>query len=385
MATISTGTMPSGNLARKKNMKRLIPNLVAAFFCTVVSFGALGQSTMRGDGPAPEAAEFRIEKADAALDQLLSADAELELMADGFGLNEGPVWVRDGASGYLLASGLMDNVIYKITPSKDVSVFLEYSGYSGDSPDKVGVQTRSGRQHVLLIGSGCASLDARNRLVWCAKNDGAVMRLEADGTRTLMADNHLGKRFSGPNDLAIKSNDSIYFTDTDSGLRDGANSPFKDLDNGVWLIKDGTTTRLLKRTELGGPPNGLALSPDEKYLYLSAHPLMKRYEIKADDTLGASIVFSAGEGIGDGIKVDKKGNVWSSGGSGPGIVRIMAPDGKLLGTLHLPIYGKEPKKQICATNLAFGGNDGKSLYITACDAIYRINLKVEGILPGSGA
>ncbi|HKX55285.1 MAG TPA: SMP-30/gluconolactonase/LRE family protein, partial [Xanthomonadales bacterium] len=230
---------------------------------------------------------------------------------------------------------------------------------------------------------GCASLDARNRLVWCAKNDGAVMRLEQDGSRTLLADNHQGKRFSGPNDLVIKSNGSIYFTDTDSGLRDGAQSPLKQLDNGVWLIRNGQTTRLLKRTELGGPPNGLALSPDEKYLYLSAHPKLKRYEIRADDTLGSSIVFSEGEGIGDGIKVDTLGNVWSTGGAGPGIIRIMANDGKLLGTLHLPIYGKEPKKQICATNLAFGGNDGKSLYITACDAIYRIGLKVEGTLPGS--
>jgi gluconolactonase len=353
--------------------------LISITFCST----AFGQATMRGDGPAPEAAEFRIVKADPALEGLIAADAELELMADGFGLNEGPVWVRDGGPGYLLASGLLDNVIYKITPEKEVSVFMEYSGYSGDSPDKVGMQTRSGRQHVLLIGSGCASLDAQNRLVWCAKNDGAVMRLEPDGTRTLMADNHQGKRFSGPNDLTIKSNGSIYFTDTDSGLRDGNLNPLKQLDNGAWLIKDGQTTRLLKRTEFGGSPNGIALSADEKYLYLAVHHVMKRYEIKADDTLGKGMVFSEGEGIGDGMKVDTLGNVWSTGGAGPGMVSIISPQGKLLGMLHLPIYGKEPKKQICATNLAFGGADGKSLYITACDAIYRIGLNVAGILPGS--
>ena len=107
-----------------------------------------------------------------------------------------------------------------------------------------------------------------------------------------------------------------------------------------------------------------------------------RYEVRPDGTLGSASLFSEGDGIGDGIKVDKLGNVYSSGGAGPGIIRIVAKDGTYLGALHLPIYGKEPKKQICATNLAFGDNDGKALYITACDAVYRIRLKVEGILPG---
>jgi gluconolactonase len=363
-------------------VKNFIYSTVLVFISITCCQTAFAQPAMRGDGPAPEAAEFRIDRVDPALDALIAADAELELVADGFGLNEGPVWVRDGGPGYLLASGLLDNVIYKITPDKEVSVFLEYSGYSGDRPESVGMQTRSGRQHVLLIGSGCASLDAQNRLVWCAKNDGAVMRLEPDGTRTVMADNHKGKRFSGPNDLTIKSNGSIYFTDTDSGLRDGNLNPLKQLDNGAWLIRDGQTIRLLKRSEFGGSPNGIALSADERYLYLAAHHLIKRYEVKADDTLGKGEVFGAGEGIGDGMKVDTRGNVWTTGGAGPGMVGILSPQGQLLGMLHLPIYGKEPKKQICATNLAFGDADGKALYITACDAIYRIGLKVAGILPG---
>jgi gluconolactonase len=375
---------------KKPGMKhdgRIIPQV----FVTLVGlFAALPGTAeeggvMRGDGPAPDAAPFLIEKLDPGLDELVSPGADLELLADGFGLNEGPVWVPDGNDGYLLVSSLLDNAIYRITPDKQVSVFMEFSGYTGDRPETVGLQTRSGRAHVLLIGSGCASLDAENRLVWCAKNDLAIKRLEADGSHTILADNHEGRHFSGPNDLVIKSNGSIYFTDTDSGLRDGNNSPLKEMPNGVWLVRDGKTKRLLTRVALGGPPNGIALSPDEKYLYLSAKPYLKRYAVKADDTLGEAIVFSEGEGIGDGIKVDKQGNVYSTSGAGPGIVRIVSASGKHLGSLHLPIYGKEPKKHICATNLAFGDADGKSLYITACDAVYKIRMNVAGVMPGANA
>src|SRR4029077_13939451 len=101
----------------------------------------------------------------------------------------------------------------------------------------------------------------------------------------------------------------------------------------------------------------------EKYLYLTAGRRMKRYEVKADDTLGAGIDFTEGEGITDGMKVDRKGNIYSTSGAGPGVIRITSPEGKLLGLLNLPIVGgEEPKKQICATNLAFGG-DGKDLYV----------------------
>ncbi len=211
------------------------------------------------------------------------------------------------------------------------------------------------------------------------------MRLEKDGTRTMIVDNHEGKRFSGPNDLVVRSDGAIYFTDSDTGLRDAGNSALKQMPNGVWLFKDGKTRPLITKTVLGGMPNGIALSLDERYLYLSAGRVLKRYEIKDDGTLGRSIVFSEGDGIGDGIKVDRKGNVYSAGGAGPGIIRIMSPEGRLLGTLHLPIYGKEPKKQICATNLAFGDADGRSLYITACDPIYKIRLKAEGVMPGPPA
>ena len=342
----------------------------------------LADGVMRGDGPTPEAREFYIEKASDKLDALVSPNAKLELVADGFGLNEGPVWVRDGDNGYLILGGLLDNALYKISHNDEVSVFMEYAGYSGDRPDNVGTQTRSGRAHVLLIGPGCASLDSRGRLVWCAMQDRAVKRLEPNGDVTIVSDGSQGKLFSGPNDLVIGSDDSIYLTDNDYGLRDAGLSPYKEMPNGIWHIKDGETKRLLTRTALGGPPNGVALSPDEKFLYLTAGTRLMRYEVEADGTLGPSVKFGEGPGIGDGIKVDKQGNVYSSGGAGPGIIRIAAPDGTFLGALHLPTYSKEPKKQICATNLAFGENDGKTLYITACDAVYRIRMKTQGLLPG---
>jgi gluconolactonase len=357
--------------------------LFAAALATVfVAADVLADGVMRGDGPAPETRDFTIEKASDALDDLISPNAKLELVADGFGLNEGPVWVRDGDKGYLILGGLLDNALYKITPDKSVSVFMEYAGYSGDRPESVGTQTRSGRAHVLLIGPGCASLDSRGRLVWCAMQDRAVKRLEPNGDVTIVSNGADGKLFSGPNDLVIAANDAIYLTDNDYGLRDAGLSPDKEMPNGIWLIKDGETKRLLTRTALGGPPNGIALSPDDKFLYLTAGSRLIRYEVKPDGTLGPSMKFSEGAGIGDGIKVDRQGNVYSSGGAGPGIIRITSADGEFLGALHLPTYSKEPKKQICATNLAFGGNDGKTLYITACDPVYRIRMKTQGLLPG---
>lgn len=359
-------------------------DIVVCVLATILlATDSLAEGVMRGDGPAPEARDFYIEKADDRLYDLVSPDAELEFLADGFGLNEGPVWVRDEADGYLIVGGLLDNALYKITPDREVSVFMEYAGYSGDSPERVGTQTRSGRAHVLLIGPACASLDSRGRLVWCAMQDRAVKRLEPDGEVTIVSDGSAGKLFSGPNDLAIAADDSIYLTDNDYGLRNAGQSPDKEMPNGVWLIRDGETKRLLTRTALGGPPNGVALSPDDKYLYLSAGSRLVRCDVKPDGTLGSSKTFSEGPGIGDGVKVDKQGNVYSSGGAGPGIIRIMAADGTFLGALHLPTYSQEPKKQICATNLAFGDYDGKALYITACDAVYRIRMKAEGLLPGA--
>ncbi len=340
---------------------------------------------MRGDGPPPAPQPFSITRADPALDAIVARNAKLEPLARGFGLSEGPVWVRQGRSGYLLVGGLIDNVIYKISADKHVSVFLEQAGYTGTDIEHVGAQTRSGRSHVLLIGPSCASLDSVGRLIWCADDDREVMRLEKDGTRTVLSGGANGKRFSGPNDIAVTHDDAVYLTDNDFGLRGAGRSPNKQMPNGIWLIRDGRSKRVLDAATLGGIPNGIALSPDERYLYLTALQKIIRYEVKPGGTLGAGTVFAQGPGIGDGMKVDTLGNLYSTSGAGPGIIRITAPTGKLLGYLNLPIEGGEPKRQICATNLAFGDTDGKSLFITACDVVYRIRLEVAGLMPGPKA
>ncbi len=219
---------------------------------------------MRGDGPPPPAQPFSITRVDPALDELVAPDAKVELMASGFGLTEGPLWVPQGDSGFLIVSGLLDNVLYKITPDNVVSVFLEHAGYTGNDEGHVGTQTRSGRSHVLLIGPSCASLDAQGRVVWCADNDLKIMRLEKDGTRTVMVDGFEGKHFSGPNDVMIRSDGAFYFTDNDFGLRDAGKSAQKVLQNAVWLVRDGKATMVLDDKALGGIPNGIVLSPERE-------------------------------------------------------------------------------------------------------------------------
>ena len=341
---------------------------------------------MRGDGPPPQPKPFSITKNDPMLDQIVAPDARLVELARGFGLTEGGVWIPQGQSGYWIFTGLLDNVLYKVTPQKQVSVFMEKAGYTGSDPDHVGTQTRSGRSHVLLIGPSCTGMDHEGRLVWCADNDRQVMRLEKDGTHTVLSSGMNGQKFSGPNDIAIAADDAVYVTDNDFGLRDGGRNPDKQLQNGIYRIKDGQTTLVLSGADLGGVPNGIALSPDGKWMYLStAGARMRRYAVNPDGSLGAFTVFTEGVGIGDGQKTDKAGNVFSSSGAGPGIIRITSPEGKLLGTINLPIYGGEPKKQICATNEAFGGPDGRTLFIAGCDRVFTIQLKTPGIVPALGA
>src|SRR5690606_17169511 len=171
----------------------------------------------------------------------------------------------------------------------------------------------------LLIGPSCTGLDSAGRLVWCANNDRRLMRLEPDGTHTVLSGGSDGKRFSGPNDIAVRSDDGIYLTDNDFGLRDAGNSPDKEMPNGVWLIKDGQSRLVLDAEALGGIPNGVAVSPDERHLYLTSQQRIMRYDIQADVSLGEGTVFTEGRGIGDGMKTDTLGNVYSTSGAGPGV------------------------------------------------------------------
>jgi gluconolactonase len=330
----------------------------------------------------PSDRPFKIVKLDPALDEIISPDAKLETLGEHFGLTEGPVWIREGGSGYLLFSDCAANVIYKWAPNAPFSVFLDKSGYTGTDILNIGQQTvTGGRVAIVLIGSNGLTLDPQGRLVITAMADRNVVRLEKDGTRTLLADRYEGKRFSGPNDVAVKSDGAVYFTDSVSGLRGGANSPARELPyNGFYLVKDG------KVTYLGGDrdapsdfPNGIAFSPDEKHLYVTAgfHKTI-RYDVLSDDTVANPKVFLEA-GI-DGMKVDQKGNLYSTIQGSE--IWITSPEGKHLGTLQIPQISREPRPRIVTTNVAFGDADGKTLYITACTHLFRIRLKVAGVRPG---
>jgi gluconolactonase len=182
----------------------------------------------------------------------------------------------------------------------------------------------------------------------------------------------------------MTSDGAIYMTDVDTGLRYGAKSPLKQLPNqGVYRIKDGKVTLAVSDKDLGGSPNGVAISPDDKYIYLSAgHGLIKRYEIKPDGSLANGVPFYVGVGVGDGMKTDVNGNLFTSGGRGPGVVAVIAPNGKKLGLLNIPIAASEPKRQTCALNFAWGEAGGKTLFIMGCEAVYKIHMKTSGRIPG---
>ncbi|HXS80731.1 MAG TPA: SMP-30/gluconolactonase/LRE family protein [Gammaproteobacteria bacterium] len=362
---------------------RLMHTLAAQL--TVVLATVLAAAGVEAQPGNPATRPFRVVRADPELDAVVSSDARLELLGDRFGLTEGPVWVPDGDAGYLLFSDLISNVIYRWAPGEPITVYLDRAGYSGNELTKAGFQTRRGRMAVLLVGPNGLSLDAEGRLLYLAANDRAVMRLERDGTRTVVADRYDGRRFNGPNDLAVHSNGSIYLTDSVWGLRDGLANPDSQLDfSGVFLILGGKTTLLYSDADNpGGWPNGIALSPDERYLYMNTGVQnVLRYELAPDGTLRNRTVFIAGEGS-DGMKVDSLGNLYTTNGAGAGEVRITSPEGTRLGVLELPVPAGEPQTQVCATNVAFGDRDGRTLYITACEHVYRIRMNVAGIHPAA--
>ena len=345
-------------------------------------FGPQNVPQMRGDGPPPRAEPFRIEKADPALDAVIAPNAKLVEVAHGFGINEGVTWVPEGKSGYVLVSGLIDNVVYKATLDGRITALIEKAGFSGDNPGNTGFQTRAGRAHVLLIGPSCTGLDSQGRILWCAINDNNLMRLEKDGTRTVIAGpDAAGKHLLGPNDIAVLKDDTIYIATNQFGFRN-AKVPEGFAESGIWRLKDGKLSLALSAKDLGGAPNGITVSPDEKHLYLSAMFKLVQYDIQPDGTLANRKQLGEGDGIIDGMKVDTLGNIYSTSGAGPGVVRITAPDGRVLGFLRLPIDASEPKRQICATNVAFGGKDNRTLFIAGCDAVYSVQMKIPGIAQG---
>lgn len=328
---------------------------------------------------------FRIEKLDPSLDEIIAPDARLETLGDRFALTEGPVWVQEGPDGYLLFSDNAANVIYKWAPNSPLSVFLEKSGFTGSDNSRAGAQTVAGRVAIVLIGSNGLALDPQGRLVVTAMADRTVYRLEKDSSRTLLADRYDGKRFNGPNDIVVKSDGAIYFTDSVWGLRGAERDPARELSfSGFFLIKDGKVTLLGgDKDSPGAYPNGITLSPDEKYLYATAGGRRTmRYDILPNDTVANGRLFV--EHGSDGMRVDRKGDLYTTSGGTPGVVQINSPEGKPLGRLHLPQPATEPRPRVCATNLAFGDADDHGLYITACTHLFKIRTKIAGVRPGVG-
>jgi gluconolactonase len=308
-----------------------------------------------------------------SLEDIVPSDARVDKLADGFGFAEGPVWVRTGE--YLLFSDIPANVIYRWSPdTRKVSTFLAYSGFTGTDDTRIGAPINNGRVFVNLIGTNGITLDPDGRLVFCARGDRQVVRLEADGRRTVLAKEYEGKRLNSPNDLVYKSDGSLYFTDPSTGLDESKKElPF----NGVYLLKEGNLQVLFKDFP---HPNGIAFSPDEKYLYVNdtKNKTITRFDVLPDDTVGNSKViidmsWDKADGAPDGMKVDEKGNIYCTG---PGGIWILSPEGKHLGTI---VTSEKP------ANLAFGGADMKTLFLAAHTGLYQIRLKIAGIGPRSNS
>jgi gluconolactonase len=314
-------------------------------------------------GKLPDPASVKIDRLDPALDAIVPPNAKLEKLATGFQFTEGPVWVKEG--GYLLFSDPNANTIYRWSPDGQVSVFRTKSGYTG-------VDIGEYKQP----GSNGLTLDQQGRLTLNEHGNRRVTRVEKNGIVTVLADRDQGKRLNSPNDLVYRSDGALFFTDPPFGLPKVFNDPRKELPySGVYCLNNGKLNLLTKA--LSGP-NGIAFSPDEKYLYVGnwdeKYKVVMRYTVNPDCSVSDGKVFydmkqAPGEDAIDGIKVDQRGNLYVSG---PGGLWILSPQGKHLGTIVGPEHPH---------NLAWGDADGKTLYLAAETSIYRIRLNIPGVHP----
>jgi gluconolactonase len=307
-------------------------------------------------------AKSSIERLDPRLDAVLDADATVEHLASGFNWSEGPVWVAE--MNALLFSDVPEDRVYRWAEGEGVSVFLEPSGFTG--------KLYTGRER----GANGLALDPRGKLVLAQHGDRRVARLADDGKSfETIVDRFEGKRFSSPNDLCYDRAGNLFFTDPPYGLP--KDTPQETDFHGVYRLSvEGKLTVIawdLSR------PNGVALSPDQGTLYVGSsdgkEPWVKAYALNEDGAVASSRIFFDGteliartkrRGSFDGLKVDAAGNVWTSG---PGGVLIISPEGTHLGTI---LTGR------ATANCAFGDADGRTLYITADEALLRVRARVRG-------
>lgn len=315
--------------------------------------------------PALRGAETlgEIERLDPAIDRLLPAEAQVEVLAEGFTWTEGPVWVPDPAGGYLLFSDIPRNSVFKWQEGHGVSLFLCPSGYTGNA------------FYGSEPGSNGLLLDPQGRLVSCEHGDRRVSVLTARGGKRTLVDNYQGQRLNSPNDAVFKSNGDLYFTDPPYGLPGRWDDPRRELDFcGVYrLAKDGQLTLLTTKLTR---PNGIGFSPDEKTLYVAQSDpqaaIWMAFAVQEDGTLGESrILYDATRwvperpGLPDGMAIDRQGHLWATG---PGGVLVFTPEGRLLGRLNT---GQR------TANCKFG-EDGKTLFITADAYLCRVRTNVLG-------
>ncbi|MBD3183043.1 SMP-30/gluconolactonase/LRE family protein [Candidatus Poribacteria bacterium] len=280
---------------------------------------------------------------------IVPEDSKLERLVTGFEFTEGPVW--DTVQKCLFFSDIPGNKIYRWENGKGLNLFREPSGKSNG-----------------------LTFDKQRRLVACEHANRRVSRTEEDGTVITIADSFNGKKLNSPNDVVVKSDGSIYFTDppygltADFGVLGEQELPFQ----GVYrLSADGENLQLL--VDDFEKPNGLAFSPDESLLYIDDTDgiNIRVFDVNDDGTISNSRAFTEisgdEEGNVDGMKVDSQGNVYVTG---PGGIWIFDPDGNKLGRIDIPEV---------SANMAWGDDDWKTLYITASTSLYKIQLGIKGI------
>ena len=290
--------------------------------------------------------DLQIEEFDSKIREIIPEKTMLEQIATGFGFTEGPIWCGD----YLLFSDIPRNRI----------VHLQMHSYG---PEITTFRFPSGNSNGL-------TLDRSGRLIACEHSTRRVTCTEVDGSIRVLADSYQGKRLNSPNDVVVRSDGSIFFTDPTFGLRD-FHQRKEVLSNGVYRIApDGDLMLLLNDFNM---PNGLAFSPDETILYVNdkAQRHIRAFDVSLDGIISNGRVFIEMKlleaGVPDGMKVNLQGNVYCTG---PGGIWIINAGGNFLGRILMPEL---------TANFAWGDSDSKTLYITAHTSIYRLRLATQGI------